>query len=253
MPLRIDINADLGESYGAYRMGNDAALFPHLTSCNIACGAHGGDAEHIDNAIQEAIKYAIRIGAHPGYPDLAGFGRRQLDLSDAALQATIKYQVAALDGLCRSHGARLQYVKPHGALYHAMAEDERIAELVIKAILSINPALAIMGPANSCSEQVCTARAVPFLAEAFADRRYTATGGLVSRQKAHAVITDAEEAAAQVLDIVLRQRVRTEAGTYVPVRAQSICVHGDNEAAPLLLAEIDRQLAAHQIEKTAFL
>lgn len=249
---RIDINCDMGESYGNFKIGNDSAIFPYITSCNIACGFHGGDPLHIEKTIQGALAYGVQIGAHPSYPDLAGFGRRHMQIPEDELRALVKYQIAALKGMVESLGGQLRYVKPHGALYNTAAHQAKEAMAIIKAIQEVDESLYLMGLAGSPIEQLAAERKIPFVAEAFADRKYMADGRLRSRSKIGAVIDSPEEAAKQVVDIVLRRQVETYEGDYWALEAQSICIHGDNPAAVSVLQAIDRQLQENEIAKEAF-
>ena len=233
----------MGESYGQFVVGNDAAIFPLISSCSIACGLHGGDPLTIEATIWQALAHGVRIGAHPSYPDLAGFGRRRMHLPPAELTAVVKYQVAALKGLTESHGGRLAYVKPHGALYNVAADDEAEARAVLRAVREIDPGLALMGLAGSVMERVAAEAGTAFIAEAFADRRYSAQGRLVARSQAGAVLETPALAAAQVLRLVQRQEVESLDGTLVPIRAQSICIHGDNPQAVNILRAIREVLS----------
>lgn len=248
----IDINCDMGESYGNFSIGNDAAIFPHITSSNIACGMHAGDPYQIEKTIDLALRHAVQIGAHPGYPDLQGFGRRVIPMKREELTAYIKYQVAALKGMVESAGGRLTYVKPHGALYNEMAANASEAETVIAGIKAIDPSLSIMGLAGSHVQQIAAEAGMTFIAEAFADRRYEANGKLRSRLKENAVISSAEEAASQVVAICLKNQTKTLSGEPVHIKAQSFCIHGDNPAAVDILTAITKQLAAAGIEKKPF-
>ena len=234
----MDINCDMGESYGHFKVGNDDAIFPYIDSCNIACGFHGGDPLHIATTIKKAIAYNVRIGAHPAYPDLAGFGRRKMQLPANELTAILTYQIAALKGMTESMGGQLVYVKPHGALYNTAASSRVETAVIIEAIRSIDPQLALMGLAGSVMETVAKEQQIPFIAEAFADRQYTADGRLQSRQIAGAVIQDPQQSAAQVLSIVQKQQVISASNTIVPIIAQSVCIHGDNPEAVEILRAI---------------
>lgn len=236
--MNIDINCDMGESFGIYQIGNDQEIMPFITSCNIACGFHGGDPLHIEKTLINAKQHSLRIGAHPSYPDLNGFGRRYMALSEDELRTCIKYQVAALIGMAKSLGITLAYVKPHGALYNKMADSEDESRIVIQAILDVDSSLAVMGLAGSKTELVTQALGVPFIAEAFADRRYTAHGRLASRQAAGSVIHDPRQAKKQVVDMVEKNQVETIEGNYINIRADSFCVHGDNKNAVAILQEI---------------
>ena len=249
---QIDINCDMGESYGNFKVGNDDGIFPYITSCNIACGFHGGDPLHIENTIKKALKYGVQIGAHPSYPDLAGFGRRAMQVQPNELRALIKYQIAAVKGIAESLGGQLSYVKPHGALYNAAADNEQKTLAIVQAIQEIGNDIALLGLANSCMKTIAEARGIPFVAEAFADRRYTSKGRLLSRNQEGAVIQQAQQAADQVLSIVLKKEVLSNEGVFVPINAQSICIHGDNPQAEAILQAIDEVLSQEGIVKKAF-
>ncbi|MBX2871294.1 MAG: LamB/YcsF family protein [Saprospiraceae bacterium] len=249
---RIDINCDMGESYGNFKIGKDSAIFPYITSCNIACGFHGGDPLHIEKTIKGALAYDVQIGAHPSYPDLAGFGRRNMQIPEEELRALVKYQISAIKGMVESLGGRLQYVKPHGALYNTAAHEAREAMAIIKAIQEVDDSLYLMGLAGSPIQELAAEQQIPFVAEAFADRKYMKDGRLRSRSAIGAVIESAEEAAQQVVDIVLQQRVETYEGEYWPLEAQSICIHGDNPAAVAVLQTIDQKLEQEKITKVGF-
>ena len=248
---QIDINCDMGESYGNFIVGNDKAIFPHITSTNIACGMHAGDPYHIQKTIEMAIAYGVQIGAHPAYPDLQGFGRRVIPMSTEELSASIKYQVAALKGMVESAGGQLKYVKPHGALYNEISKNEKEASTVVKAIKSIDPTLMIMGLAGSHMKQIVEAEGMTFIAEAFADRRYEADGKL-SRAKENSVIHNAEDAVNQVLSVVKNGYTQTLDGEKVELKAQSFCIHGDNPQAVEILKAIKSGLKENGITQKAF-
>lgn len=234
----------MGESYGRFQIGNDEALFPYITSCNIACGFHGGDPLHIERTIEKALAHDLRIGAHPSYPDLMGFGRRKMQLSRDELSALIKYQVAALIGMVESMGGQLSYVKPHGALYNSMVQDAAEAETVVLAIKAISPELAVMGLAGSQVKAITKAAGMTFIAEAFADRRYDNNGHLVARGKPGAVIGDAHAAAEQVWEMVNQQQLTSIEGKKLSLKADSFCIHGDNPAAVAILKAIHAKFSA---------
>ena len=250
--MQIDINCDMGESFGQYKIGNDDAIFPFITSSNIACGFHGGDPVHIEETIVNAVKHGVQIGAHPSYPDLAGFGRRYMQLEKKELKAVLKYQIAAVKGLVESHGGQLKYVKPHGALYNRAAKDEMEAHTIIEALREIDDTLVLMGLAGSVTAAVSEKERVKFIAEAFADRKYEKAGSLIPRSKAGSGIHDPALATNQVLSIVMDKCVYAEDGTAVPVHAQSICIHGDNPNVVDILKKIDMELKNRGIEKMYF-
>ena len=248
----IDINCDMGESFGNYQIGNDQEIFPFVTSSNIACGFHGGDAIHMENTIRAAVSHGVQIGAHPGYPDLAGFGRRKMDLPSHELKAIIKYQLAAIMGMAKSLGTAVKYVKPHGALYNEAADNERIAVILIESVQDINRSIPIMGLAGSQFQEICNQQEVTFVAEAFADRSYESSGKLRSRALKGAVLTSPEKAVSQVLDIILKKQITSHDGITIPQSAQSICIHGDNPAAVSILKAIDQALQQQGVEKKSF-
>ena len=249
--LSIDINCDMGESFGRFTVGNDEAIFPWITSCNIACGFHGGDPLHMEKTIQLALKYGVRIGAHPSYPDLGGFGRRNMQLSRHELKAILKYQISAIKGMSESLGASLEYVKPHGALYNTASKEESEALTIIQAIREIDPHLAFMGLAGSLMERLAREQGIPFIAEAFADRSYEPDGKLMSRNKKGAVIHDPQLSVEQVLSMVKDQLVRTSDGSMYPIQAQSFCIHGDNPTALAILQALHEALHRNGISKSA--
>ncbi len=250
--FQIDLNCDMGESYGQFKVGNDGGIFPYITSCNIACGFHGGDPLHIENTIKSALRHCVQIGAHPSYPDLAGFGRRKMKLEKTELKAILKYQISALKGMAESLGGQLKYMKPHGALYNAAAADETETRIIIEAMQEVDASLMLMGLAGSISEKISKEMSVPFIAEAFADRKYTADGQLMPRGREGAVIHDPALAAAQVLSIVLNKKVESDAGTDIPVNAQSICIHGDNPAAVSILQALEGAFEQNNIVKKSW-
>lgn len=238
----------MGESYGRFKIGNDEAIFPFISSSNIACGFHGGDPLHIEHTVNLAITNRVRIGAHPGYPDLAGFGRRYMQIQSNELRAIVKYQVAALKGIAESMGGTLAYVKPHGALYNRVADDMDAAQAVIQAIKEIDPKLYLMGLAGSPIQQLAKEKGIPFIAEAFADRKYEKNGRLRSRSLPNAVITDPFEAAEQVINILLHKKIKSHDGHALPLEAQSFCIHGDNPKALDILKAIHEALKENDIE-----
>lgn len=248
----VDINCDMGESFGNFIVGNDKAIFPHITSCNIACGMHAGDPYHIEKTINLALEHKVQIGAHPGYPDIQGFGRRVLPMEPEELSSYIKYQVAALQGMVFSAGGKLKYVKPHGALYNEIATNKSVAETVYSAIKSVDPNLKIMGLAGSHVETILNQLELDYIPEAFADRQYEANGKLRSRNLPNAVIQDAAKAAGQVVSIVTEHKAFSLDGIEVPLSARSFCIHGDNPAAVRILTTIAELLEQSNIVKKPF-
>ncbi len=250
--IEIDINCDMGESYGNFKVGNDDEIMPYISSSNIACGMHSGDPYQIERTIENALKHGVQIGAHPGYPDLQGFGRRVIPMKREVLMAYVKYQVSAMKGLVESAGGKLSYVKPHGALYNQMAANKSEAETVIAGIKAIDSTLIVMGLAGSHVEQIAKEAGMSFVAEAFADRRYEANGKLMSRLKENSVINSAEDAVRQVVSIILNQYTETLDGNRVDIKAQSFCIHGDNPAAIDILKGLDTAFEENGITRKAF-
>lgn len=244
MAATIDLNADLGESFGAWKLGDDQAMLPLVTSANVACGFHAGDPSTLLTTVRAARRHGVIVGAQVGYRDLAGFGRRFLDVAPADLTADVLYQLGALDGLCRSVGSAVRYLKPHGALYHAVTTHEGQAAAVVAAVLAYDPTLPILGPPGSRLLALAGQAGLRTVAEAFADRGYTADGGLVPRGSPGAVLGDPAAVAARVLGLLTRGVVVAVDGTEVPLRPESVCLHGDSPGAVQLAAAVRAALTA---------
>ena len=227
----MDINSDLGESFGAWRMGDDAAMLDIVTSANVACGFHAGDPAGIFKTVRAAAERGVVIGAHVAYPDLVGFGRRNMDPSSTELVADVIYQIGALQGIAQAAGTTVSYVKPHGALYNTIAHDTRQANDVITGILAIDPELTLMALAGSPIIELARERGLRVVAEAFADRAYNDDGSLVSRREAGAVLHDAEQVAERMLNLVRTGELESISGRTVRLQADSVCVHGDSPGA----------------------
>lgn len=227
----MDINSDLGESFGAWNMGDDAAMLDIVTSANVACGFHAGDPAGILRTLRAANERGVVIGAHVAYPDLVGFGRRNMDPSSAELVADVIYQIGALQGLAQAAGTRVHYVKPHGALYNTIAHDMRQGDDVITAILSIDPELTLMALAGSPLIELARSRGLRVVAEAFADRAYNDDGSLVSRREPGAVLHDPDQVAERMLKLVRTGELESISGHNIRLNADSICVHGDSPGA----------------------
>ncbi|MFO1211706.1 MAG: 5-oxoprolinase subunit PxpA [Paenacidovorax caeni] len=238
----MDINSDLGESFGAWRMGDDAAMLGIVTSANVACGFHAGDPAGILETLRAAAQRGVAVGAHVAYPDLVGFGRRNMDPTSQELVADVIYQIGALQGLAAAAGTRVRYVKPHGALYNTIAQDERQANDVITALLAVDPGLTLMALAGSPLIGWARARGLRVVAEAFADRAYNDDGSLVSRRLPGAVLHDADAIAERMLRLVQTGEVESITGRSVPVQADSICVHGDSPGAVEMARRIRARL-----------
>lgn len=227
----IDLNSDLGESFGAWRMGDDAAMLDIVTSANVACGFHAGDPAGIRRTLGAAAARGVAVGAHVAYPDLVGFGRRNMSVPADQLTADVIYQIGALQGLARSVGTQVSYVKPHGALYNTIASDRVQADAVIEALLRVDPQLTLVCLANSPLLEWARAAGVTCVAEAFADRAYTAQGTLVSRSRPGAVLHDEALIAQRMLRLVQEGVIEAEDGQVISLQADSICVHGDSPDA----------------------
>lgn len=238
----MDINSDLGESFGAWRMGDDATMLGIVTSANVACGFHAGDPAGILETLRAAAQRGVAVGAHVAYPDLVGFGRRNMDPTSQELVADVIYQIGALQGLAAAAGTRVRYVKPHGALYNTIAQDERQANDVITALLAVDPSLTLMALAGSPLIGWARARGLRVVAEAFADRAYNDDGSLVSRRLPGAVLHDADAIAERMLRLVQTGEVESITGRSVPVQADSICVHGDSPGAVEMARRIRARL-----------
>ena len=245
---RIDLNADVGESLGPWPMGADEALIPLVTSVNVACGFHAGDPLTIRRTVRLALDAGIAVGAHPGYPDLVGFGRRDMDLADDELEAAVLYQVAALAGFVRAEGGRLAHVKPHGALYNRAATDPFVAVPIARAVASLDPELRLVGPPGSALLVAGIAAGLVCVAEGFADRAYEADGRLRSRRLPGALLHDPDRAAAQAVGIARDSRVTAFGGTVIPVSAATLCIHGDTPGAAAIAAAVRDALAAAGVE-----
>lgn len=231
MTRHIDLNSDLGESLGAWRMGDDDAMLDIVSSANVACGFHAGDPAGILGTLKAAHARGVAVGAHVAYPDLVGFGRRNMDVASSDLVADVIYQIGALQGLAHAAGTRVTYVKPHGALYNTIAHDERQARDVIAAIRAVDGSLALVALAGSPLVQWAQDAGLRVIAEAFADRAYTPQGTLVSRREKGAVLHDSALVAQRMLRLVREGVLEAVDGSLARVQAQSICVHGDSAGA----------------------
>jgi 5-oxoprolinase (ATP-hydrolysing) subunit A len=229
--VRIDLNADVGESLGPWPMGSDAELIPLVTSVNVACGAHAGDPLTIERTVRLAASHGVAVGAHPGYPDLVGFGRRDLAMAPDELEATLVYQVGALAAFAADAGVPLCHVKAHGALYNAAARDPDLAIVVARAVARVSRSLVLVGLARSALVEAGRAAGLRTAGEAFADRAYEADGSLRSRRLPGAVHEDPAAVAAQAVSIVRDGRVIAYDGSVLDVDADTICIHGDSPGA----------------------
>ena len=249
--MKVDLNADLGESYGSWAMGDDEALLDVVTSANVACGFHAGDPVTMLRTCRAAAARGVTVGAHPSYPDLAGFGRRHLEMSAEELAAATVYQLGALQACCRAAGTRLAYVKPHGALYHDVSRDEALARAFVLGVVGVAP-LVVLGPAGSELLKAAAELGLGTAAEVFADRGYQSDGTLVRRGAWGAIVDDPDEVAERVVGMVTHRTVRAVDGTVVPVVADSICLHSDTSGAVVLARRVREALLAAGVELGAF-
>jgi 5-oxoprolinase (ATP-hydrolysing) subunit A len=248
---RIDFNCDMGEGYGAWRMGDDVALLDHVTSANIACGFHAGDPTTIHRTVKAAVEKGVAIGAHPSLPDLQGFGRRVMQISPAELYDIIVYQVGAIDAFARACGGRIGHVKAHGALYNMAAKDRALADAIAAAVRDVDKSLVLFGLSGSELITAAQNAGVTAAAEVFADRSYQDDGSLTPRGRPGAMIEDVELSIEQVRRMVLEGVVRTQGGKTIPVRADTLCIHGDQPGALEFARRIRAALVAAGAEVRA--
>ena len=248
----IDLNADLGESFGAWTMGADAALLDQVTSANIACGFHAGDPRTMDAAVAMAAERGVAIGAHVSYPDLVGFGRRQIRVTADELITDVLYQIGALEAFCRRHGTAVRYVKAHGALYNDLAGDERLATALGEAVASYDRQLGVLVLAGSPAVGVLRDQGLRVVAEGFADRGYTAQARLVPRSQPGAVLTDAAAVAERGWRIATGAPIESDNGSPLVLEVASLCVHGDTPGAVDIARELRALLSARNVEVAAF-
>ncbi len=235
----MDLNADLGESFGAWTLGDDERLVEHITSANLACGFHAGDFRVMEATVALCRRAGVAIGAQPGYPDLMGFGRRPLPFEPDEVESLVRYQIGALEAFCRAHHVEMQHVQPHGALYNQAAADPRLATAIARAVASFSRDLAFFGLATSEPMRTAAESAgLRFVPEAFADRRYLGDGSLQPRTVAGSVIGDADAAAAQARQIAVDGTVTAVDGARVELRAETICCHGDTPGAVEIAAAV---------------
>jgi UPF0271 protein len=243
----IDLNSDVGGSYGVYSLGQDAALLDYVTSVNIACGFHAGDPAVMRKTVQLAVQKGVALGAHPGLPDLVGFGRRRMDISPQDAYALVLYQVGALDAIARAEGARVRHVKPHGALYNMAAGDAALAEAIAEAVFRFDPELVLVGLSGSELIRAGESRGLRTGSEVFADRGYESDGSLTPRGQPGALIADALLAAERAAAMVLNGKVRSSQGIEIPLRAETVCIHGDTPHAVDFAKAIREKLETSRI------
>jgi UPF0271 protein len=248
MSKKIDLNCDMGESFGVYSLGNDEALMDLITSANIACGTHAGDPLVMDRTVRLAAQHGVGIGAHPGFPDLAGFGRRAMQLTPEEIENTVLYQVGALAAFARAVGVELAHVKPHGALYNMAARDIEVARAVARGVARAGEDIIVVGLAESVMIDAAREAGLRAAREGFADRAYEADGSLRSRKLAGALIHDPEAAAERAVRIARDGAVTAYTGEEIPLRVDTLCVHGDTPGAVEIVTAIRQRLADAGIE-----
>lgn len=245
---QVDLNCDLGESFGNYKIGLDEEVISYISSANIACGFHGSDPLVMSQTVGLAKKANVCVGAHPGLPDLVGFGRRNMDISPKEAKAIVQYQIGALDAFCRAQGIKMYHVKPHGALYNMAGKDFNLALAICEGIYEVNPDLILL--ALSGSEMVNAAKSIGLKVarEVFADRAYEEDGSLVSRTKDGAMILDEKESVKRVIRMIKENKVKTISGIDIPIEVDSICVHGDGIKALEFVKKIKSSLEDENIK-----
>jgi UPF0271 protein len=248
--MRIDINCDMGESYGRWALGEDAAVLPHVSSANIACGAHAGDPAVMRRTLQLATQHGVACGAHPGFADLAGFGRREIPTTEAEVRDVVLWQLGALEAIARSEGVRLRHVKAHGALYNMAARDLRLADAIAQAVAEFDRRLIFFGLAGSGMLDVARRHGLTVAAEGFADRSYEPDGSLTPRSVQGSVIHNVDEVVARALTMARESRIATRAGGDIPLHIDTLCVHGDTPGAASLARALREALEAAGVQVT---
>lgn len=244
----VDLNCDLGESFGNYKCGMDGEVIPYISSANVACGFHASDPLVMEQTVALAKEHKVCIGAHPGYPDLAGFGRRNMAVSKEEVKAMVQYQIGALQAFCKAKGVKLSHVKPHGAMYNMAGKDENLAKAICEGIYEVDKDLILLALAGSKMLKAAQETGLKAAREVFADRAYEEDGSLVARSKEGAMITDEEEAIKRVIRMVKEGKVTAITGKDIDVTADSVCVHGDGEKALQFVAKIHSAFKAEGIE-----
>ncbi len=245
--LAIDLNSDVGEGFGPYRIGDDEAVFPYITSANIACGFHAGDPDTMRRTLDLAAKYGVKVGAHPGYPDRMHFGRLPLPYSPYEVVNFVLYQIGALQAMAQTAGLIVHHLKLHGALYHQTAEDRLLSEVLLDAVVRLHPPLIIVGPPGSVLQKEAEERGLDYAAEGFADRAYGEDGKLVSRNKPRAVMSDPDAAADQALALVKERIVTADNGMKIEMKVHTICIHSDTPGAGQIAAVVRQRLEQAKI------
>ena len=245
---KVDLNSDLGESFGRYTLGMDADILQLVSSANVACGYHASDPLVMNKTIAMAKEAGVRVGAHPGFPDLMGFGRRNMDVSPAEAKAYTLYQLGALDAFCKAHGVKMQHVKPHGAMYNMAGKDYALSKAICEAIYEYDKDLIVMALSGGELVHAAEDMGLKVAREVFADRAYEEDGSLVNRRKEGSMITDENEAIARVVRMIKEQKVTAITGKDIPIKADSVCVHGDGVKALAFVKKIRETLTAEGVE-----
>jgi UPF0271 protein len=249
LKIRIDINCDLGESYGEFKFGNDEKIMPYITSANVACGFHAGDPVTIAKTISLAKKYKVAVGAHPGFPDLMGFGRREMQMSDVEVKNSIIYQVGALQGFVKTVNLALQHVKPHGALYNMAVKDEKLSKNIAEAVKAMGNSLIVFAPPNSALAKVATKHGLNVAFEFFADRAYNPDGSLLSRRYSNAIIREPKKVIERTIKAAEDGMVLAANGEVVNLgKVHTVCVHGDTPNAVELAKILKKELLKKRID-----
>lgn len=251
MDYTVDLNCDMGESFGAYRIGNDDQMMEHISSANIACGFHAGDPSIMRKTVQRALEKKVAIGAHPGLPDLIGFGRRAMSLTPDEAYEYVVYQIGALDAFVRAEGGHMRHVKPHGALYNMAAVDKKLSESIARAVHSVNPELILFGLAGSCLIESGNEAGLQTCSEVFADRTYQPDGTLTPRSMPNSLITDDQSAVDQVIKMIKENKVRTEEGE-ISIQAGTVCIHGDGAHALSFAEKINAAFQKEGIQRRKY-
>ena len=245
---KIDLNCDLGESFGAYKIGLDSEVIPFISSANVACGYHASDPVVMSKTVKMCKEYGVHIGAHPGFPDLLGFGRRNMNVSPSDAKAYVMYQIGALDAFCKANGVKIQHIKPHGALYNMAGKDYNLAKAICEGIYEINSDYILLGLSGSMLLKAAEDTGLRSASEVFADRAYTDDGSLVPRTAEGAVITDENIMISRVVRMIKNGEVETISGKIIPIKADSVCVHGDGVKAVEFVKRIRKELTESVIE-----
>lgn len=248
---KVDLNCDLGESFGNYKIGSDEEVIPYISSANIACGFHASDPIVMNNTVKLSKTHNVSVGAHPGLADLVGFGRRKMDISCEEAKVIVQYQIGALKAFCTAHGVEMKHVKPHGALYNMAAKDSSLALAICEGIYEVDSNLILLALSGSKMIDAAKNTGLKAASEVFADRAYNDDGSLVERTKAGAVITDEEVAINRVIRMVKENKVKTINGIDISIKADSICVHGDGIKALQFVEKISQALKKENIEIAA--